>query len=260
MIDLYDGNNVMRRSMEKHQLPTARPMSLRQRYEATVAKPAGSQIWVWDGYKHNERRQAIYPAYKMNREPAAADIYAQIKLWKEILTMSTASQVEVYGWEADDVISTLARRLSRKGVQVNIHTNDMDYGQLEHLPNIKLVGVNTKGVPGRWVPLYKAMVGDTSDNIDGIPGFGPKRWLEMADYWPQIERAIVIGDSAGFVGLPFKPAVLAWLQADENIKLLQQMLTVTYFEDVPDDELEGGIKEGVMNRMAAHNRMAEFFL
>src|SRR5687767_14551657 len=101
MIDLYDGNNVMRRSMERH-ISAPTPMSLRQRYEATVAKPLGSQIWVWDGYQHNERRRAIYPAYKMNREPIAEDIFSQIKLWKEILTMSTASQVEVYGWEADD--------------------------------------------------------------------------------------------------------------------------------------------------------------
>lgn len=259
-VDLYDGNNVMRRAMERPVVGAPSPMSLRQRYEAILAEVPGSQIWVWDGFKHNERRQAIYPLYKANREPAAADIYAQVKLWKEILTMSTANQVEVYGWEADDVISTLARQLSRKGIPVRIHSNDMDYGQLEHLPNIELVGVNTKGVPGRWVPLYKAMNGDTSDNIKGIPGFGPKRWLEMQDHWPQIERAIVAGQSAGFVGLPFKPAVLAWLQDEENVKLLQAMLTVTYFENVPEDELNGGIKEGQLDWRAAHERMLEFFL
>lgn len=260
MIELYDGNNVMRRSMERHQMPQARPMGIRQRYEATMAAPVGSQIWVWDGYKHNERRKAIYAGYKANREPAAEDIYAQIKLWKELLALSTATQIEVHGWEADDVISTLARKMSKAGTPVRINSNDMDYGQLEHLPNVTLVGVNTKGVPGRWVPLYKAMVGDASDNIDGIPGFGPKRWLEMAPHWAQIERAIVHGNPAGFVGLPFKPAVLTWLQSNDNIKLLQNMLTITYFEDVPDDELDGGIKVGQPNRLIAHARMTEFFL
>jgi 5'-3' exonuclease len=259
MIDLYDGNNVMRRAMERH-IGGPSPMSLRQRYEATLATAPGTQFWVWDGYQHNERRREIYPPYKMNREPVAQDIFSQIKLWREVLAMSHATQVEVYGWEADDVISTLARRLSHKGIPVRIHSNDMDYGQLEHLPNITLVGVNTKGVSGRWVPLYKAMVGDSSDNIAGIPGFGPKRWLEMEDHWPQIERAIVAGTPSGFAGLPFKPAVLAWLQDEQNIALLQAMLTITYFEDVPNDELEGGLKLGTIDRVAAHNRLTEFFL
>jgi hypothetical protein len=256
MMNLYDGNNVMRRSMEKNTMIAAKPLSLRQRYEATRA----TDIWVWDGYQHNERRRDIYPLYKMNREPMAMDMFAQVKLWKEILTMSPATQIEVYGWEADDVIATMVRRFAARGVPVTVHSNDMDYAQLAHLPGVTLNGVNTKGIPARWVPLYKAMNGDSSDNIKGIPNFGHKRWEAMEDHWPQIERAIVAGDPAGFVGLPFKPGVLAWLQDEENVKLLQAMLTVTHFENVPDDELEGGIKEGQMNRMAAHQRMTEFFI
>lgn len=260
MIDLYDGNNVMRRAMERHQLPSARPMSLRQRYEATCAATAGTQLWIWDGYQHNERRRAIYPPYKMNRPPIAEDIFAQVTLWKDILRFSPAVQVTVQGWEADDVISTLAGRFAKTGLPVNIHSNDMDFAQLTRLPNVTLVGVDTKGVEGRWVPLYKAMVGDKSDNIDGIPGFGPKAWDALQDHWPEIERAIVAGDPAGFVGLPFKPGVLAWLQGKNNIELLQAMLTVTYFDTVPADELEGGIIQGDVDRMAAHARLSEFFL
>ena len=260
MIDIYDGNNVMRRAMERHLLPMARPMTIRQRYEQMCAAQPGTQIWVWDGYQHNERRREVYPPYKMNREPAAEDIYAQIKLWKELLAMTPATQVTVQGWEADDVISTLARKFARRGISVRIHSNDMDYAQLLRLPNVTLVGVDTKGVEGRWVALYKALVGDKSDNIAGIPGFGPKRWLELQDHWPQIERAIVQGNVGGFDGIPFKPAVAAWLADASNIKLLQAMLFVTHFDDVPDDELEGGVKEGSINRLAANARMTEFFL
>jgi 5'-3' exonuclease len=256
MINLYDGNNVMRRAMEKHQLPMQRPLTLRLRYEAAKA----SDIWVWDGYQHNERRRAVYPPYKMNREPTPENVYAQINLWKEILALSPSTQVTVHGWEADDVISTLARSFAKRGVPVAIHSNDMDYAQLTRLPNVTLVGVDTKGVDGRWVALYKALVGDKSDNIAGINGFGPKRWLELEDYWPQIERAIVQGAPAGFEGVPFKPAVAAWLRDDENIKLLQAMLYVTHFEDVPEDELEGGIIEGKPDPRAAHLRLSEFFL
>lgn len=256
MIHLYDGNNVMRRSMERHSLPTATPMSLRQRFEATKT----SDIWVWDGYQHNERRRDIYPLYKTNREPMAMDMFAQVKLWKEILKLSPATQIEVHGWEADDVIATMVRKLSRQGVATTVHSNDMDYAQLAHLPGVTLNGVNTKGVPARWVPLYKAMNGDSSDNIKGIPNFGHKRWEALQDHWPQIERAIVNGEPGGFHNLPFKPAVLAWLADHENIKLLQAMLTVTHFENVPDDELEGGIIIGQMDRMKAHQRLTEFFL
>ena len=259
MIHLYDANNVMRRAMEAG-LPGSERMSLRMRYESLMLEPPGSQIWVWDGYQHNERRRDIYPKYKLNRSPTPTDIFSQIKLWREVLKHSHATQIDVHGWEADDVISTMARRFVSMGIPVTIHTNDMDYGQMAHLPGVTLSGVNLKGVPGRWIALYKAMTGDKSDNIDGIPGFGPKRWLELEDHWPQIERAIVLGDPAGFVGLPFKPAVAGWLANADNIRLLQQMLTITHFENVPDDELEGGIIEGVPDRRAAHDRLAEFFL
>lgn len=260
MIHLYDGLNVMRRATETAQLAKGQMISLRQRFEQTCAAPGGTEIWVWDGRNHNERRRDIYPKYKMNRTPPAEDIYAQINLWKDLLRLTPATQFNSPGWEADDVIATLARRFNKAGVPVTIHSNDMDYAQLTHLPYIFLDGVDTKGVPGRWVPLYKAMVGDKADFIDGIPGFGPGRWEEMKDYWPQIERAIVQGNPAGFAELPFKPAVLAWLQSQENVDLLQAMLTVTHFIEVPDDELEGGIVEGTMNRQAAHELLARYFL
>lgn len=262
MIHLYDGNNVMRRDMEKpiSQLPLSRVMSLRQRYTHACTQPFGSQIWCWDGYDHNERRRALYPPYKMNREPTPEDIFAQIKLWRELLTYAPVTQIDVPGWEADDVIGTLARKLSARGVPVTIHSNDMDYAQLEDLPGVVLDGVDTKGVPARWIALYKAMVGDNSDNIDGIYGFGSKRWEEMEEHWPQIERAIVLGRPEGFVGLPFKPAVQAWLASEENVKLLQNMLTITYFENVPDDELNAGLILGAYDGAKAYSRLAEFFL
>lgn len=257
MVDIYDGNNIMRRAYErKGYMPGENVLSLRMRFEQTAAAPRGSQIWVWDGKEHNARRQAIYPRYKTNRTPMGEDVYAQVRLWRELLRHTDAIQIEVHGWEADDVIGTLVRR-ARPGM-FNVHTNDMDYGQIAHLCALK--GVNMKGVDARWIALYKAMVGDSSDFIAGIPGFGPGRWLEMKDHWSQIERAICLGDPAGFVGLPFKPKVAAWLADPENIATLQAMLTVTHFHNVPEDELNGGISQGTPNLTAAHNRLSEFFL
>jgi len=258
MIDIYDGMNVMRRAYEKKgYMPGDVPMSMRVRYETTCAAQPGSQIWVWDGRDHNARRQEIYPRYKTNRTPMGEDVYSQVRLWREVLGHSHAVQIEVYGWEADDVIGTLVRRFGGRK-PVTVHTNDMDYGQIAHLCTLK--GVNMKGVPCERIALYKALCGDSSDFIAGIPGFGPGRWLEMQDHWDEIQRAIVAGEPEGFVDLPFKPKVKAWLADPENIKTLQAMLTVTHFMNVPEDELNGGITVGKVDLMAAHERMSEFFL
>ena len=258
MIDIYDGNNVMRRQFEKHIFGTP-AMSLRMRYEQTCAAMPGSQIWVWDGREHNERRREIYPLYKMNRTPMGEDIFSQVRLWRDVLKHSHATQIEVHGWEADDVIGTLVRRLARRA-PVKVHTNDMDYGQLAHLPNVTLNGVNLKGIPARWIALYKAMVGDTSDNIKGIPNFGPKRWEALRGHWEAVERAVVLGRPEGFLGLPVPPSVAAWLAEQDNVDLLQQMLLVTHLQNVPDDELDGGIAVGVADHRKAHAMLSEFFL
>lgn len=253
MTVLYDGNNVMRRSMERQIMPGSEIMSLRGRFEAAFHNP--NDIWVWDGYRHNERRREVYPQYKLNRTAPAENIFAQIKLWKDILKTTPSTQIEVSGWEADDVIGTLVRKQPNT---FTVHTNDMDYGQIEHLCTLK--GVDLKGVEPRWIALYKALNGDKSDNIDGIPGFGPKRWLEMKNHWEEIERSIVRGDPEGFIGLPFKPKVKSWLTSSTNLKLLQSMLTVTHFDNVPDDELEGGIIEGQPDYLKGHQMLSEFFL
>lgn len=258
MINLYDGNNIMRRQYEK---TTGSPiLDMRRRFELMASEPVGQNIWVWDGFNHNARRREIYPKYKTNRLPTPEDVYAQIKLWKDVMKHTNAIQIEVTDWEADDVISTMAKKLSASGVAVAIHTNDMDYAQLQGLPHITLQGVNTKDVPARWVPLYKAMVGDTSDNIDGIPGFGPKRWVEMEPYWTQIERAVVNGHPSGFEGMPFKPKVAGWLTDEKNIELLQQMLMITYFYPVPDDEISGGIHRGQLDYKTGSDKLRTFFI
>lgn len=258
MIEIYDGNNIMRRQFEQTTWGKDKPMSLRMRYEQACAAAPGTQIWVWDGYGHNERRQEIYPGYKANRPPTPENFYAQVRLFRDTLKHSPAIQIEVGGWEADDVIGTLVRRFAAGGTRVRVHTNDMDYGQIAHL--CELNGVNLKGVEPRWIALYKAMVGDQSDRIAGIPGFGPGRWLEMEPWWTTIEDAIRHGTPDCFASIPFKPAVKAWLCSQENITLLQAMLAVTYFQTVPNDEIEGGMIPGVLDRMKAYALLEEFFL
>lgn len=65
-------------------------------------------VFVFDGAGANERRRAVYPAYKMNRKPHGEDVFATVRLIRECLEHLCCVQIEVPGWEADDVLATLA--------------------------------------------------------------------------------------------------------------------------------------------------------
>src|SRR3546814_17651361 len=104
----------------------------------------------------------------------AEDHFAQIRLFRELLTLSPAQQFCVDEWEADDVVATLARKLAARGVSVTCPSNDMDYLQLEANPLITINGIKKRELQPPWVPLSKALPGRHSDNLSGIPGFGPK--------------------------------------------------------------------------------------
>lgn len=252
MINLYDGNNVMLRAMTNMPVPGQQRISLRRRFETAQA----NDIWVWDGPKHNDRRQQLLPEYKGQRQPMAEDHFAQIQLFKDLLKHTPATQICVPGWEADDVISTIAYR----GKPVRIHTNDLDYAQLAELPTVQLVGVKTWEYPAKYLPLYKALVGDPSDNIPGIPGFGKKSWDEIVAYSEEVISAIRLGSPHAFHHLPFKPAVLNWLADPSNMKKLQAMLACTYFQTVPDDEIVSNAITGKPNKDAAEELMRRYFL
>ncbi len=259
MIHIYDGNNVRLRAMTKPSLPGQKRLSLRQEYERTQV---GTHIWVWDGARHNERRKAVYPGYKAKREPMAEDHFAQIKLFREVLTHSPALQYCVEEWEADDVVATLARKLAARGLQVTCHSNDMDYLQLEANPLIRINGVSegNRSVPPRWVPLYKALRGDNSDNISGVPGFGPKTWETTEAWWPDLEAGIKLGSAHAFAHIPLPSRVLAWLNEPGNLKTLQSMLLITHMYEVPDEALEKGAIPGKFNPQAAHELLNRYFL
>src|SRR3546814_16761889 len=79
----------------------------------------------------------------------AEDHFAQIRLFRELLTLSPAQQFCVDEWEADDVVATLARKLAARGVSVTCHSNDMDYLQLEANPLITINGIQKREEIGR---------------------------------------------------------------------------------------------------------------
>lgn len=147
-------------------------------------------IFVQEGLSSKAPRLAIDPNYKGNREDKANEEYLEFKKLRESVCevfrrLGTLRLVQDYA-EGDDTLGWLAANTEEPLV---IMTNDNDLSVLncvnahgaEVLVRVNgVVGENKYGTfPFKYVTLYKALVGDTSDSISGIPGFGPKAWQQL---------------------------------------------------------------------------------
>jgi len=146
---------------------------------------------VFDAKGKNFRHD-LYAEYKAHRPPMPDELRAQIEPLHELVTALGLPKLVVEGVEADDVIGTLAMQAAKQGMEVLISTGDKDLAQLVG-PHITLIntmnntlmdsaGVVEKfGVPAEHIVDYLALIGDTSDNIPGVPKVGPKtavKWLQ----------------------------------------------------------------------------------
>ena len=136
-------------------------------------------------------RDALFAEYKANRPPMPDDLAAQLEPLKAVVRAMGLPLIEVGGVEADDVIGTLAVRGRADGLSLLISTGDKDMAQLVNggvtllntMSNTILdreAVVEKFGVPPEQIIDYLALVGDTSDNIPGVPRVGPKtaaKWL-----------------------------------------------------------------------------------
>ncbi|WP_334049258.1 DNA polymerase I [Alteromonas gracilis] len=130
-------------------------------------------------------RDDIYKEYKANRPPMPDELRSQIEPLHTIIKAMGLPAIVESGVEADDVIGTLAKHATEKGIETLISTGDKDMAQLvsEHVTLINTMtnqimdveGVNTKfGIPPELVIDFLALKGDKVDNIPGVPGVGDK--------------------------------------------------------------------------------------
>lgn len=130
-------------------------------------------------------RDDIYKEYKANRPPMPDELRSQIEPLHTIIKAMGLPVIVESGVEADDVIGTLAKHATEKGIETLISTGDKDMAQLvnEHVTLINTMtnqimdveGVNTKfGIPPELVIDFLALKGDKVDNIPGVPGVGDK--------------------------------------------------------------------------------------
>lgn len=151
-------------------------------------------------------RHELYPDYKANRQEAPEDIHASVPYIKEVLSAMHIPILEMCGWEADDVIGTLAAKACGEGFQVYMVTPDKDFGQLvndcvriyKQRPageGIEIVGeeeIKAKyGIADpRLVVDILALWGDASDNIPGVPGIGEKTAAKLVAEFGTVEQIL----------------------------------------------------------------------
>jgi len=139
---------------------------------------------VWDSPGKTVRHER-YSAYKATRQTAPSDLGLQKELIQEFITSIGLKQVAQPGIEADDLIATLAQTFSAQSHEVIIISSDKDLGQLAG-PKVRIFDPfkdtildvaaleNSYGFPLEKLPFYYALIGDSSDNIPGVRGIGPK--------------------------------------------------------------------------------------
>jgi len=157
-------------------------------------------------------RDDIYPDYKATREKMPAELGPQVERVREIVDTFHFPRLEMNGYEADDVLGSIARQAQEQGFFVKIVTGDRDLLQLvnDHIIVFLAGGKMSEsrdyyaddvkekmGVPPHQVVDLKALIGDSSDNIPGVKGIGPKTAIRLLERYPSLDEIYAHLDEIG---------------------------------------------------------------
>lgn len=202
-------------------------------------------------------RNDMYSEYKANRPPMPDDLRIQIEPLHELIKAMGIPLISIPGVEADDVIGTLAMQASKQGIHTLISTGDKDMAQLVD-ENVTLINTMTNtildrdgviekfGVPPELIIDFLGLMGDSSDNIPGVPKVGEKTALGMLqgigsvnDIYDNIDKLATLS----FRGA--KTIGKRMLEHEEMARLSYKLATIKL-----DVELEQGHKDFVMGTPA----------
>ena len=218
VIAVIDGNSLMHRAFHAIRQPMTAPDG-----RATNAlfgffnmfikmvgtfKPDGV-ICAFDRGKPRVRMEML-PQYKAQRPPMDPALHEQFPMVKELLAALDVPVCELEGWEGDDILGTLARRGEAAGYEMLLFTGDRDMYQLA-TENVKIVstkkGVSDvvimtpesvddlyHGITPELVPDFYGLKGDTSDNIPGVPGIGPKKAAALIVQYGSLDEVVAHAD------------------------------------------------------------------
>lgn len=202
-------------------------------------------------------RNDMYSEYKANRPPMPDDLRIQIEPLHDLIKAMGIPLISIPGVEADDVIGTLAMQASKQGIHTLISTGDKDMAQLVD-DNVTLINTMTNtildregviekfGVPPELIIDFLGLMGDSSDNIPGVPKVGEKTALGMLqgigsvnDIYDNIDKLATLS----FRGA--KTIGKRMLEHEEMARLSYKLATIKL-----DVELEQGHKDFVMGTPA----------
>ena len=184
-------------------------------------------------------RDEEYPEYKATREKMPDDLRDSLGRIRQIVEGFNDPVVELEGYEADDVIGTLARQAAEQGLEAVIVSGDKDFYQLVG-PHVHLMNPGrggSSGVAADWVTEenasekfgippsqvadYLALVGDSSDNVPGARGVGPKTAVQLLAQYPDVEELIEHAES-------LKPprASKSLSENAEEVRLSKRLVTI----------------------------------
>ena len=194
-------------------------------------------------------RHERYPDYKATRDKIPDELVPQLAWIRRAVEGMGLPFIAVPGFEADDVIGTLAKKASAEGQDVWIVSGDKDMLQLvgDHvkLYNLlkpgqsqpELVGreetIEKFGVPPEHVVDVLGLMGDSSDNVPGVPGVGPKRATALVQEYGSIDKVLAAAD-----GIPQKKLRENLLEFADQARLSHELVTIDTNVPLPDEDLE----------------------
>ncbi len=199
-------------------------------------------------------RHAEYKDYKAQRPKMPDELSEQFRTIHELLSALNIPVFELDGFEADDVIAHIAKKAEERGIETVIITGDMDLTQL--ITDKIRVKVTRKGVTKleeftreklkselgifpEQIPDYKALRGDPSDNIKGVPGIGPKTAAKLLSKYGTVEKVIENENSAKIV--ENKDLII------QNKKLCKLIYDVPIDVDIEDLKVKQFNREELLN-------------
>lgn len=152
--------------------------------------------------KEDTFRKQQFPAYKAHRKPTPAELISQLPLIKEVAAAYRIPWLESPGYEADDILATLADQADREGIATFILTGDKDLLQLVR-ENVQVISPHKEGilftprtvydrygVPPESLGDILALMGDVVDNIPGVPGVGEKTAVKLIQSYHNLENVL----------------------------------------------------------------------
>ena len=262
---LVDGSSYLFRAfhalpplMNSKKIPTGAVKGVINMIRSMVKNNPESNVVIVFDAKGKTFRNELYDAYKAHRPPMPDELKVQIAPIHKIVEAMGLPTLIIDGVEADDVIGTLAREASAAGISTLISTGDKDLAQLVD-DQVSLIntmtnealdtdGVKSKfGVYPNQIIDYLALVGDSADNIPGVPSVGPKtavKWL--AEHQSMSEIIDNASSISGKVGERLRESV-------EVLLLSYELATIK-----TDVELKMGLQD-LKRKKADNKKLLELF-